>query len=177
MSEIIEQELQRQVAMMPRDKSFMGKVLGERDIEEIKHLMGKSDLERSEILKLMYLISSTESKLLNMSEWERYILMKYFVWIREFISIVELYYDAREYYEEREKGGKALSSRSKTLLKLNRKKLEHYAKFLIDLYFNIGRTSLSLGGIGFMQALSQRFEFDYKQPAPMVQEKKGWLRW
>ena len=41
--------------------------------------------------------------------------------------------------------------------------LEHNAKFLIDLYLNIGRTSLSVGVTGLLELLKNKYELVYPQ--------------
>jgi hypothetical protein len=51
--------------------------------------------------------------------------------------------------------------RCKQLLYNNERLIEHNAKFLIDLYLNIGRTTLSLGGTGFLETLKNKYELTY----------------
>ena len=42
-----------------------------------------------ELLELLYMCIGTEAKLVNLSDWDRYVVLKFFVWIREFIKVVE----------------------------------------------------------------------------------------
>ena len=39
--------------------------------------------------------------------------------------------------------------------------MEHNIKFLVDLYLNIGRTSLSVGATGLMEILKNKYEIVY----------------
>ena len=183
-----EQKLQNSLFSKNVEKTYIDKLLAKEDVNKIKELIKKERLNRSELLELLYMCLGTESKLLNLGTWDRYVILKFFVWIREFIKIAELMYDYREYLEEREntcitcKGyiklemkGKnkcyctppvpiyELSMRTKTMLDNNEKLIEHNAKFLIDLYLNIVRTTLSLGGTGFLELLKNKFEMAYPQ--------------
>lgn len=152
------------------EKTSADKVLARKDIEDIRELVKKPRLKRAELLELLYLISGSEAKLLNYSAWDRYVILKFFVWIREFIKIAEISYDYTDMLEQKEKEGKlTLSPRAKKLLDNNQRLIEHNAKFLIDLYLNIGRTSLSLGATGFFELLKNKYELVYPQAAPTTQ--------
>jgi len=160
------------------EKTFIDKLLAKGDVDSIREIIKKPKLTRSELLELLYLISSTESKLLNLGEWDRYILLKYFVWIEEFIKLVQLLFD----YEDRlklmqEKEGFILNKRTRQQFENVQSLFEHNAKFLIDLYFNIGRTSLSLGGTGFLEMLKNKYEIAYpqQQTQTLPQEKRPLL--
>lgn len=41
---------------------------------------------------------------------------------------------------------------------------EHNVKFLIDIYLNIARTSLSVGGKGIKEMLTNKYEMQYYNP-------------
>lgn len=146
------------------EKTSIDKVLARKDIEDIRVLIKKSRLTREELLELLYLISGSEAKLLNYSAWDRYVILKFFVWIREFIKIAEIMFDYTDMLENKEKAGLlVLSSRAKKTLDNNKRLIEHNAKFLIDLYLNIGRTSLSVGATGFFELLKNKYELVYPQ--------------
>ena len=156
----IESAIESNIFHFNKERTIIDKLLGKDDSERIKQLVSKTDLKREELLELLYLLSGNESKLLNYGEWERYVVLKFFVWIREFVKVCELFYD---YYDDLEKnlGAGGISERTKTLANQAKRKLEHNAKFLIDLYLNIGRTSLSLGATGFLEPLKNKFEMEY----------------
>lgn len=136
------------------EKSFVDKILAKDDIEKLRLLMKKTNMTRSDLLELLYLVSSSEIKLYNFDERERYVMMKMFVWIREFVKILELCFDL-------EQAENKFSSEGKQLLTSSRNLMEHNIKFLVDLYLNISRSSLSKGGFGFIKLLENKFEFAY----------------
>lgn len=198
---MIEDEITRNIFTNTQEKTFIDKLLAKEDVQNIRELIKKPKLTRSELLELLYLISSNESKLVNYSPYDRYISLKFFVWIREFIKIAEQLYDYRDdlivkeniclnckgwLNEETKKGIKKcackaprrfkLSDRTLKLLDNNERNIEHIAKFLIDLYLNIARTTLSIGATGFIEMLKNKYEIAYpnaQQQAGEVQEKKG----
>lgn len=142
------------------EKTSIDKLLAKNEVERVKELIKKNNLSREELLELLYMCSSTESKLLNLSKWDRYVMLKFFVWLREFIKVSEIYFD---YESDLEKRKIKLSKRSRDLLENNKRYMEHNAKFLVDLYFIIARSTLSLGATGFMELLKNKFEMEYNQ--------------
>lgn len=175
-----EENLQKSLFTPNKEKTYVDKLLSKADVEKVKELIKKEKLNRGELLELLYMCLGTESKLINLGAWDRYVLLKFFVWIREFIKIAELMYDYKEYLEEQEsKHNKKISERTKQILNSNERLIEHNAKFLIDLYFNIARTTLSLGGTGFLELLKNKFEVNYPSGTvpggqPPAQEVKQW---
>lgn len=171
-----EQQLGQQIFNNPNtEKTFIDKVLGRQEADQIRNLVKKPKLKREELLEVLYLLASTESKILNYSEWDRYIILKFFVWIREFVKVAELHFD---YRESLAKNNIKLTERSITLLDRNEQLIEHNAKFLIDLYLNIARTSLSVGGTGFMEVLKNKFEITYPNQTnntPQVENKTSFF--
>lgn len=93
---MFENQLQSAMFNSQNDKTFIDKLLSRQDVEAIRELIKKPKLYRPDIMELQYLVSGAESKLLNYSEWDRYIILKFFVWIREFTKIAELLYDYQE---------------------------------------------------------------------------------
>jgi hypothetical protein len=74
-----------------------------------------------------------------------------------------------------------LSENTGQIFENNMRLLEHNIKFLVDLYFNLARTTLSLGGTGFLEALKNKYEmvYDYRdqnQPQPQKQPMVN-LKW
>ena len=162
---MFEESLQNNLFQGSKEKTYIDKLLAKDDIEKLKELIKKPKLKREELLELLYLLSSTESKLLNYGEWDRYVVLKFFVWLREFIKVAELLYDYSEDLRSKEEKIKEfkLSARANKMLENNERMIEHNAKFLIDLYLNIGRTTLSLGGSGFFETMKNKYEMSYDQ--------------
>lgn len=209
-----EDTLQSAIFNKQAEKTFIDKLLSKDDSNRVRELISQKSLTRQNLLELLYLLSSTESKLLNYGEWDRYIILKYFVWIRQFIKICESLFDyqddilkksntcfkcnkvyknvmdgkiilyAKECTCKDPKPIVVLTDRTKKLLFNTQRNLEHAAKFNIDLYFNIARTTLSIGGTGFLEMLKNKFELSYPQgnlvntpiQAQQAPAKKGWFR-
>lgn len=156
------QALQHSLYSRDNEKTFLDKILARNEVDAIRELIKKPRLSRSEMLEVLYLIGGTEAKLMNLSSWDRYVLLKFYVWIREYLKVLELFFDYRETLEKKkEHGAVVLSDRCKQMLDNNERHLEHNVKFLVDLYLNIGRTSLSLGGTAFLEPLKNKFEVHY----------------
>lgn len=161
---MFEQDLQNSLYQRESEKTFVDKILARKEVDQIRNLIKKERLEREDLLEILYLISGNEAKLLNYGEWDRYVILKYFVWLREFVKTLELFFDYRDDLQAKaEKEGRELSPRLVRLLNNNQRLMEHNAKFLIDLYLNIARTTLSIGASGFMEILTQKFEYSYPQ--------------
>lgn len=180
-----EQNLQGALFSKQAEKTFIDKLLAKEDSHRVKELISKKDLKREELLELLYLLSGTETKLVNYGEWDRYVVLKYFVWIRQFVKICESLFDyqddLKESITDQKKRSINLTPRAKQLLKNIERNLEHATKFNIDLYFNIIRSTLSLGGTGFIEMLKNKFEISYPQGQPhhtpdQPQQKGGLFR-
>ena len=193
MSEAFEQEIQRAMFSQNPEKTFIDKILARNDVEKIRSLVAKPRLKREELLELLYMLGGVESKLYNYGEWDRYIILKFFIWIREFVKIAELLYDYQDELRKREntclkckkliktknkenkctcdvpEQQQVLTDRTKKLLENNERLIEHNIKFLVDLFLNIGRTTLSIGATGFMELLKNRFEVDYRTQQNLTQ--------
>lgn len=154
------------------EKTSIDKILAREDVQRAKELVKKSRLTREELLEVLYLLVSTEAKLLNLSEWDRYILLKFFVWIREFIKVAELLYDYQDELTKQQTAGElVLSDRTRRFINNNERLIEHNAKFLIDLYFNISRTTISLGATGLLELIKNKYELIYPQDRLTEQRK------
>lgn len=181
---MFENQIQQGLFQGNKEKTFIDKILAKEDSDRLRELVKKPKLKREELLELLYLLGATESKLLNYSQWDRYVALKFFVWIREFVKVAELLYDYSDDLIRNEqtcltcgsqiqKNGTCvcgtfkpkikLNKRTRQLLYNNERLIEHNAKFLVDLYLNIGRTTLSLGATGFIEFLRTKFEFAYPQ--------------
>lgn len=156
-----EQALERNIFSSQQEKTFIDKLLAREDVDALRQLIKKPSLKRSELLEILYLISGVEAKLLNYSEWDRYVILKFFVWIREFVKVGEMFYDYTDDRQTRIEGGLVGDPVTEQLIKNNRRMIEHNIKFLLDLYLNIGRTSLSLGATGFLEILKNKYEISY----------------
>jgi len=157
---MIEEGIARKMMEGTTEKTFIDKILGKADTDRLRDLVQKDPLERKDLLEILYLLGATESKLVNYSEWDRYVMLKFFVWVREFVKICELMFD---YADDIKKGVIKLSKRATQILQGNERLMQHNAKFMIDLYLNMSRTTLSVGGMGILELLKNKFEISYPQ--------------
>jgi len=165
---MIETDLARQIVAQPKiEKSYVDKVLSKEETDKIRELIRKTNLTRSDLLELTYMLGATETKLLNYSEWDRYIHLKYVIWICEFVKVAELLFDYEDDLKAQEAKCKTdgvkfeITANTKKLLENSKRLMEHNFKFLIDLYFNIARTSLSIGATGLLEILRNKYEITY----------------
>lgn len=201
---MLEDSIQKQIFSSSKEKTYTDKILAREDVQAVKEIIKKERLDRKDLTELLYLLSSTEAKLLNLGKWERYVMGKFYVWVREFVSIAELLYDYKEDLQRKEslcftcKGyvsskeykptksdktcdctkpylREAITPRTRQMFENNMRLMEHNVKFLIDLFFHMGRTSLSLGATGFMELLKQKFELFYPNLQTKAQEPKQGL--
>ena len=179
MSDDFEKGLQKSIFSQSTEKSFIDKLLARDDVDKMRELIKKDDWTRKDVSEILYLLSGNEQKLLNHTDYSRYFSLKFYVWVREFAKTLEEFYDARDYYEIKDKPtnktGKKdkskgedkpsfkLTDRAKLMNKNIIKELEHTTKFLIDLLLRIDRTSMSLGAKAFQEALTNRYEVVYPQ--------------
>lgn len=178
-----EQEIQNKLFSHNSEKTFIDKILAKDDVDKIRKIIKKSVLCREDILEILYLLTGVESKLVNYGHQDRYIILKYFVWLREFVKIAEGLYDYESDLKRRAEDNEYhLSKETEKLLENCRRIIEHNIKFLVDLYLNIARTTLSLGGTGLLEILKNKFEFSYPNqndintPRPENQNKKMFMR-
>jgi len=154
------------------EKTFVDKTLAKEEVNEIKELMQKSSLNREDLLKLLYLLAGNEVKLLNFGAYDRYLLGKFFAWVRDFVSCSEILFDYKDKVDE---GKIKISPMAKQALLNSEKMLLHDIKFVIDVYCYLGRSTLSLGATAFDTLTSQRFEYAYSNApgSPSTPENKG----
>lgn len=180
-----EEAVQQTMFSRQQEKTFIDKLLAREDTERLRDLMKKTEWKRSELLEVLYILGGTEAKLVNYGEWDRYICLKFFVWLREFVKIGELLYDYQDDLKKKENTCKnchnekkecscgenkfeamiSLSPRAKQLFYNNQRLIEHNIKFMVDLYLNISRTTLSLGATGILELLKNKFEMSYPEQA------------
>ena len=158
MSDQFVQYLNKYVFSKQSEKTWIDKVLDRQDVERVRELMRKEDLSRDELLELLYLLAGAELKLVNFGEWDRYLLGKYFAWIRDFVSVAEGIYDFISDLEKED-----LDDETRKAAENVKKYILHAVKFNVDVYFYLERSTLSLGGAAFDTLTKSRFEYAYPQ--------------
>lgn len=165
---MIEEAIQKSIFSNTNEKTYTDKVLAREDVNRLRDLVRKDPLVREDLLEILYLLSGVESKLVNYNEWDRYIILKYFVWVREFVRACELMYD---FEDDMKIKNWALSPQAKNILNNNRRLMQHNAKFLVDLYLNMSRTTLSKGGGMVKDLVTNKYDISYPQLAPNAAPK------
>lgn len=160
---MIENSINKALFSQNSEKTFIDKILARQDVERVRDLIKKDELNRQDLMEILNMLSSVETKLLNYGEWDRYIMAKYFVWIRDFVKTAEQLYD---YEADLEKEKYDLDKETKQLFNNAKRNISHNIKFLVDLYFNLARTTLSLGGTGILELLKNKYEIFYPSGNP-----------
>jgi len=174
-----EQWLGNYAFKQPMEKTFVDKLLSRKEVMELQNLIMKEDLTRQDLLKLLYMLTSAELKLSNLGEYDRYLLGKYFTWVRDLVKVAEFLYD---YVDQIEKGKVKFSDEGKKeildTLDQVKKMFLHDVKFSADIFLFLTRSSLALTGIAFDTLSKQRFEYEYGGQYPLTQPQqpssKGW---
>jgi len=163
------------------EKTFIDKVLDRQDIERIRELMKKKDLDTDDLSELLFLVSGIASKLSNFNDWDRYLLGKFFAWIRDFITLLDAVITYKQDLKDETK--KLLeNNNTETALQLKEiiakiKKLNtENCKFLVDVFQFLSNSTLSIEATAFDTLTKSRYEYWYPgmQNAPqMPQQKSG----
>lgn len=171
-----EQALGSNLYNISGDKTFVDKTLAKSDVEELKDIMQKERLDRKDLLKLLYLLAGTEIKLVNFGEFDRYLLGKFYAWVRDFVANAEFIYDI---LQDIESGKIVVTDETKELLADVRDKMLHNIKFLADVFLYLGRSTLSLEATAFDTITKTRYEYHYPSQAvssqPAEQPKGFWF--
>lgn len=147
-----------------QEKAYTDKLLGRKDVERLAQLMKKETLERSDVLELLYMLSAVEIKLSNLGDWDRYLLGKFYAWIRDFVNVAEVLYDWEDKVKKGDLGPELKNDEEVTQMMDNIQVLwVHNIKFLVDIFLYLSRSTLSLGMSAFDALSKMRYEYDYSQ--------------
>src|SRR4030043_1769857 len=147
------------------EKSFVDKILGRQDADKLHELIKKEPLTLSDIEEVLFLMTSIDQKLLNYAEWDRYVIVKLFPWIKDFsivcktMMIYETQYSEGEFNDD----FKTIDVRDDTykIIKEINKYLLHDFKFLISTFLLVSNTTLSIDGVAFDVLTTSKFEYSY----------------
>lgn len=82
------------------EKSLVDKLLGRQDADKLHALMQKEPLNRSDIEEILFLMTSIDQKILNYDEWDRYIIIKLFPWVKDYSTICKTWMLYEEQYNQ-----------------------------------------------------------------------------
>jgi hypothetical protein len=168
----LEQKIAGSVITENYERSTMDKVTAKDEVASLRALMKKKRWEKDDLFEASYLLTANEAKLWYLDEWERYIVGKFFVWLREFLSIEQTIISYQDSLDENKT---EISPEAKQSLEQSRMLMENINKTGIDCYLYVARTSLSVNGRAFETLTSNTYEIVYPQDQSVVQqnEKKG----
>ncbi|MEM4878276.1 MAG: hypothetical protein QW616_05975 [Thermoplasmata archaeon] len=141
------------------------KLLAKDTLEKIRLLIKKEELTLEEMNEVLYLLASDEIKLLNFTYNDRYILGKFYAWIREFVKLVEE-------IQRFEKDYKKLTEEQKITLQKIKQIMSHNFKFLVDVFAFLSRSTMSINSKAFEEFLKQKYEYEYSYPTEQKEKEK-----
>lgn len=154
-----EDALATRAILSNNEKTNIDKVLAKDETQQLRELVKKPELARSELLDMMYLLAATESKLYKFNNYKRKIIMLFYARIREHVDMLQQLIDYIDIESAKEKNGAyVITPRTKSLLLTCRRRLDQNTKFLVQVYLNLCRTTLSMEALGFLETLKQKFE-------------------
>lgn len=161
------------------EKSFIDKVFARDDVDRLREILSKKELTEEDLRVALYQLNSGEAKLVNYSDWERYVMLKFHIWIRADVKILQLFLHTKKTIET-ELNDKNCSWDDEAKEQM-RHSLDEFKKMYVeiiqslsDIFLHIQRSSLSINGLGFKEALQNRFEIGYKADVkPMASPKSS----
>lgn len=95
------QQLQRSLFSGDSEKSLVDKLLGRQDADKLHSLMKKDPLDKSDIEEILFLMTSIDQKIVNYDDWDRYVIIKLFPWVKDYSTVIKTWM----IYEEQFKKG------------------------------------------------------------------------
>lgn len=181
-----EQTLGSTLYQQTQDKSYIDKLLSRKEVEKLQLLMKKQELTKQDLSEIMYLLSGAELKLSNMDGYDRYLLGKYFTWIRDIIKAAEYVYDYLDKISNEKASDEVIIKlrnhkdfeEIKECLEQIQHMLIHDVKFSVDIFLYLTRSTLGVEGVAFDTLSKGRYEYEYSgnTPPPQQSQDKNFLR-
>jgi len=162
----------------PMERTFIDKILSRKDVEQMMQLIMKEDLTRQDLMRLLNMLTATELKLANFGEYDRYLVGKYYTWVRDLVKVAEFLYDYVDKIDTYHFSPEGTIEIKDTLEQV-KKMMLHDVKFSADIFLYLVRSSLSISGLAFDTLSKQRYEYEYgnwpmPQMAPANKSKSIW---
>jgi len=151
------------LALQQAEQTYTDKILAKRVIQKLERYMKKQELNREDLAEILYLLTSEEIKLLAFNEWDRYLLGKFFAWIRDFMLTAEKIFELAE--KEKDEELKRYWVKAK-------KEMESVIRFLVDVFNYIARSTLSKDAYAFEVLTTQRIEYIYPHMVQQQEQQK-----
>jgi len=171
MQETFEDAIARQMMMQQNvEKSFIDKLTAKDDVLRMRDLHKKLKITREEVMEMLQLMVGNESKLLNFSEYERYVFGRYFIKIREGFQIDEMLFDLYHKVIDECEDPEVIKIWLQNIDEVN-----STSKFFVDNFQFLTRSGMSIEGAGFDNILKNRFELAYPNKTVPLEQKQGFL--
>lgn len=170
-----DQLIASRLANLSQERTKDDKILGLDNIDQVSKLIKKEKLTKEDILSILHLLNTSEIKLVNMStQYERYLIGKYKIWMTELVRLLLNLYEYDDYCIKR---GIALNERCSIYGEQNKQKLTHAARSMIDLYCYVIRSSLSVEGMLVKKLIEQKISVESNTKNELTQktENKGFF--
>jgi len=154
----LEQIVSNQMQTTNVEKSLLDKLFAKEEIAKITEIHKKANPSREDMQELKQLLTGMESKLLNFDEDYPHILGRYLVRIIETFS----FYEAMDEFYGRIKIH-LTEDRTKELYETMIYKLKATCLVYSSNFQWIERSTMSIQGSGFFNALTNKFELSYPQ--------------
>ena len=163
------------------ERSNVDVILSRRDIEKIRQIINKEELDKQDISELFYLLAGAEVKVLSFKEYDRYLLAKFLTWVGEFVNMSLSLHDIKEKEKKEKHKGKDAKDKKEdqkdTMIMLEKavEGMHTTLKYLVTMFLFISRSTLSIGGKAFEEFTKEKIEYLYpNQPQPKQQNKR-WI--
>lgn len=157
--QVIESQLQQAIYSGNLERTNFDKVLSKGEVLRLREIMSKEELSIQDISEAQNILVSTEAKLTNLDEWDRYVIGKYYVWVNEYAKRFSKSLRAEVFYKHI---WNKLSKRTQGLRHEIMKEYTEGYKFLVHIYCYLIRTPLSIEGAAFDRLTQERKEIEYR---------------
>lgn len=191
------QNLSRALFQGESEKSLVDKLLGRKDADSLHQLMKKEPLTRSDLEEILFLMTSIDQKIVNYDNWDRYLIVKLFPWVKDYSTVVKTWMLYEEEFAEgkhdeeftitkeitvkdpetgaeTKKKIKPILIETHKIVKETSKYIQHNLKFLISVFLLVQNSTLSIDGAAFETLTTSRYEYSYPNvPLPQPQGRSS----
>ena len=161
-----EQSLGNATFSNEQEKTRYDKLLSQQEVLRLRELISQDVLRINDISEIMNILVSTEIKLTNLNENDRYVLGKYLIWVNEYGKRYTKSLRAEELINK----AYQLTERSQELRKEIKKEYAETFRALVHSYCYLARSPLSIEGQLIGRLTRDTQEITYKGlPTPTGQ--------
>lgn len=156
------------------ERTRMDKVLSKEEVDRLREIVTKDLLEIEEVDEIINILVSTELKLTNFNENDRYILGKYLLWVSEYGKRYSRAIRTRDYYRRQ---WSYLTERTRSMRIDIEKDYAGTFKQAVHTYCFLARSPLSIGGSLIDRLTSDKREMKYTgSPMQLPQPNQNFMQ-